>query len=253
MHSPWACYEELILDTAVYRLTDVRSVEVEMLICKNAHPESYLDQMRMLFEILDKNCENFRMQNNLTTQLCDNEGQVIISVDTSFVLLLKSACWIPAITCSVGDKAVLIYETKAMDPQSLYIQSDQMKKLIGNHVPYVDAKMSTPSTFAQFLGIQSEVTVDLVRDLLTSWCQREDGQLDEPASFTTSLNHMKAVYQYLYDNLAPKQFHDLVYEHPVIFVCEQTPHDVEAPAERIFLARHEVRSFWFIYQIQNEC
>ena len=240
MDSPWAGYKDLLPPAASYKLTDRRSIEAEMLICKNTQTETYLDQMRTLFEFLDQTWEHF-CEKDLSTHICNGNGEVMENVETSFAMLLKSAHWVPAVECTVGENAVLTFETKPLKADSLFFQNENTRKLLASHVPYLDAKVSSTSSFAQFLGIKLNVTVSLLKDLLVSWCQREGEMVDEPTSFTTSVNHIKAVYHYLYDHLPPKQFQDLFNEHPAIFVTDEDVTDHNIPVTGRFLARHEVR------------
>lgn len=84
------------------------------------------------------------------------------------------------------------------------ISEARIRNLLAHTVNYLSNPISSDSTFARFLNIKAEVEVQVLRNALVSWGKRTPKTPDEPATFVSSLQHLKNVYGYLCDNLTPK-------------------------------------------------
>ena len=154
------------------------------------------------------------------TQLLGSSGQYIRDVETTFGMLLKQLPWVPALEVQYHKNAPGFCVTQRRATQlcgeEVFTQMPIIEKLLTHHVPYLHATPNPRSSFCEFLGVHTQVTVDLLQGLLVKWGLRQVAE--EPAELKTSVLHVKAMYNYFYDHLSPKQLQDLFHDHPVIFV-----------------------------------
>lgn len=209
-----------------YHILDSECEEFEALVLRNGHQNSLMDQMCHLFELLDSTWDSIYKRHSMT-QVTNSQNQPVKEVETSFSILLKSMEWIPS------KLEGTLHLAKGCD---LFVDSQDTQRLMAGHVSYIVPSVIKTSSFARYLGIQSKVDVDFVVNQLLMWSARSSAESQKPATFVTSIAHMKYIYEYLIDNLPPKRVQEL-FEHPVIFV------PAEKGNEGHFLARQEVR--WF--------
>lgn len=209
-----------------YHILDCECEEFEALVLRNGHPNSLMDQMSHLFELIDSTWDSVYKRHSMT-QVTNSQNQPVKEVETSFSILLKSLEWIPS---KLEGK---LHLAKGCD---LFVDSQDTQRLMAGHVSYIVPSVIKTSSFARYLGIQSKVDVDFVVNQLLMWSARSSAEPRKPATFVTSIAHMKYIYEYLIDYLPPKRVQEL-FEHPVIFVPAEKGHEGQ------FLARQEVR--WF--------
>ena len=226
-------------------MKDYYSPELEALIKhnKNETDNSYAVQMKNLCTVLDQMWEG-RFRQYCTTQVLDKDGKALCETETSFSLLLHTAAWLPAVQSrsvpEVNGSVRIVEEIVLMQPSALYIRSEAVEKYLSNKVLYVAVKLSMNS-FYQFLGLKNSITIETVKNYLLKWCSRD--KAEEPASFCTSLNHMKNIYIYLSEELKRHEFQDLFREKPVYFVPDivaKSPQNesIEVPGK--MLNRNEI-------------
>lgn len=127
-------------------------------------------------------------------------------------MMLKKLAWLPA-TVSEGTGQ---YARRLEVGSRLFVKSHDALRLLAGHVPYLLPDPLPRSTLATFLGIQRTISVDFTATLLKSWCQR-GRSLTTPVTFKTSLQHIKAVYNYLDQHMSKHQLEELLHNNPVIF------------------------------------
>jgi len=159
-------------------------------------------------------------------------------VETSFAMMLKGLAWLPAM---VSDNGGDQFARRRLEVGSkLFVKSPEATRLLASHVSYLQPDPLPASNLAAFLGIQRSVSVDFTAQLLKSWCDRR-GQPSTPATFRTSLQHMRAVYHFLDQHMTKHQLHELLQHHPVIFyTCSGGPGSVDSVVEGRFLHWSEV-------------
>ncbi|XP_030630956.1 uncharacterized protein LOC115812613 [Chanos chanos] len=103
-------------------------------------------------------------------------------------------------------------------PSSVYLYSDEVYRLLGTHVSYVDM---TPSEFSRTIGMRNSVQVKDMVDYLKQWCTKvsDENQAEaEGAHFTTTIQHIHTVYQYLQSSCSPGQLTSLFQRSPAVFI-----------------------------------
>jgi hypothetical protein len=80
-------------------------------------------------------------------------------------------------------------------PSTLYVSSGQAKSLLQDKVDYVGVDQ-LPSSMLRELGVKDSISPQLVLEVLQGWSA---GAESAATPFTTTLNHMGAVYTYLRD------------------------------------------------------
>jgi len=140
-------------------------------------------------------------------------GRQVQEVETSFGMMLKKLEWLPAVISKGGDQ----YARQLEVGSKLFVKSRDARRLLAGHVMYLLPDPLPTSTLATFLGIQRDISIDFIAKLLKSWCDRDGSSSAPPATFKTSLQHMKAVYYFLDQQMAKCQLEELLCNHPVIF------------------------------------
>lgn len=198
---------------------DYYSVELDELIRNNKYPGGvqFENQMRNLCMYLDRSWDN-RLSKYCKTHVLDKDGKTLKETDTSFSILLKTSKWLPAEeteTKAVDGHVAREVRTVIKEPGSLYLKSAVVQNLLSDKVLYLDVNL-TGGSFYQFLGLRNLVSMETVKSSLMQWSERQKNE--SPATFCTSLEHMKNVYTYLGKELKRQEFQDLLRDHPVFFV-----------------------------------
>lgn len=209
-----------------YHILDSECEEFEALVERNGQANSLMNQMTHLFQLIDSTWDSTYKRHSMT-HVTDSQNRPVKEVETSFSLKLKSLKWIPSKLEGTARLA------KGCD---LFVESQDTQRLMADHVSYIVPPVIKTSSFGRHLGIQFKVDADFVISQLLTWSARSSPESRKPATFVTSIAHMKSIYEYLIDSLPRKRLHEL-FDHPVIFVPSETG------PEGHFLARQEVR--WF--------
>lgn len=218
-------YKELLPDLDEYRILDSECEEFESLVKHNKESKSLMNQMKYLFEQLDRNWDAY-YKKYAVTQVTNSQGVPVKEVTTSFGNLLVSLEWIPS-----------TFEGTSQLARScnLFVNLPEIQKLMACHVSYVVPPISGTSSFAQYLGIKRCIGIEFVVSQLLKWSARHENERLKPTPFESDLKHLTSVYEYLADNLPCKQIQEL-FDQPVIFFPDATSKD-----RGCFLGKHEVR------------
>ncbi|KAL3859495.1 hypothetical protein ACJMK2_009714 [Sinanodonta woodiana] len=222
--SPWAPLKDMWPKSSEYVIQDYTCKELTALIQANKYPDGpvYQQQMRDLCELLDHEWDTTYSRYTVT-QVCDSSGSRLRETETSISIALRTLTWLPArrtkLTPQRNGEVLVSTEVLMMQPSCLYIRSPLVEKLVAHNVLYVEATLSSKSSFSQFLRLKNSLDIETVKNFLLEWSART--LVDEPAVFCTSLQHMKNVYSYLYSELSRKQVQDLFRDNPVIFVPDR--------------------------------
>ncbi|KAL3859494.1 hypothetical protein ACJMK2_009713 [Sinanodonta woodiana] len=222
--SPWAPLKGVWPKSSEYVIQDYTCKELTALIQTNKFPDgpAYQQQMRDLCELLDHEWDT-KYSHYTETQVCDSTGSRLRETETSISIALRTQTWLPArrtkLTPQQNGKVQEFTEVLMMQPSCLYIRSPLVEELVAHNVLYVEAKLSSKSSFSQFLRLKNSLDIETVKNFLLEWSART--LVDEPAVFCTSLQHMKNVYSYLYLKLSRKDVQDLFRDNPVIFVPDR--------------------------------
>ncbi|XP_045191511.2 uncharacterized protein LOC123548375 [Mercenaria mercenaria] len=219
-------------DEPEYIVQDYYSVELEGLIKNNKYPsgEHFERQMRHLCTHLDRNWDS-RFSKYCKTHVVDKEGKLLKETDTSLSILLQTCQWLPAEEAETKEvDGHLMREVRIVmkEPNTLYLKSNVVQNLLSDKVLYLDQNL-TSGSFLQFLGLKNYVSLETVKSYLLQWCERTKD--DFPASFFTSLEHMKHVYAYLGNELKKHDLQDLLRNNPVFFVPDARVTYVVNPGE----------------------
>jgi len=163
-------------------------------------------------------------------------GHDLREVETSFGMMLKSLAWLPAMASESGCDQ---YARRLEVGSKLFVKSQEALQLLAGHVSYLWPDPLQTSSLASFLGIQRSISVEFTAELLKSWCDRR-GNESVPATFRTSLQHMRTVYNFLDEHMTKHQLADLLHHHPVIFHVVPSHAAAASVVEGKFLYRSEV-------------
>lgn len=163
-------------------------------------------------------------------------GHELREVETSFGMMLKSLAWLPAMASESGCDQ---YARRLEVGSKLFVKSRDALQLLAGHVSYLWPDPLPTSSLASFLGIQRSISVEFTAELLKSWCDRR-GNESVPATFRTSLQHMRTVYNFLDEHMTKHQLADLLHHHPVIFHVVPSHAAAASVVEGKFLYRSEV-------------
>ena len=185
-----------------YKISDYECIEFDALVrsCSGATTsksrEAMYHQMQTLFELLDHDWD-VKYSKFTITQITDSHDHILRrDIDTSFAHLLKSLPWLPSCVMRVSTdngKFTVTQCREMMVGQDLFVRVPEISHLLGDHVPYLEARPGPKSTFPQFLGIQNSIKVEFVVGLLKGWCERTT--VGAPRQFNTSMQHIKAIYR----------------------------------------------------------
>ncbi|XP_059167842.1 uncharacterized protein LOC131949848 [Physella acuta] len=203
-----------------YTILDFQCEEFYNLLNNNQQPDTLYEQMGQVFELLNREWES-QYQNFVCKEIRYKNGKVHKKTQSTFGKQLQSLPWLPTYSTKVTfDKQSKQLDSqefhKLQSPVQLYLKQDNIQRLLADTVQYLDVKSQKDTPFTKFLNIKSNVTAEMVKENLISWCTREDD--DVPVTFCTRVWHFFEVYAYLEGNLKPKESQDLFHTHPAIFV-----------------------------------
>lgn len=246
--SPWAPFKDMWPTTEdSYIIPDFVCEEFQQLVSHNTEEATQLQQMKVLFSLLDGAWDS-QYSRYSNTQLRSGDGKTVLkeNIPSSFAIALQTLHWVPGIVMTVvkfGEAVQLDEKESLLPPLKLYIPDPQIKRLLSHTVNYMALRPANNSSFTRFLNVKSTVEKETVLKAVESWGKREENALKVPAVFCSTLLHLKHVYAYLFDNLPPKDAQDLFHLHPVIFVPDVKPGTAFAPQQLVagrMLARDEV-------------
>jgi len=153
-------------------------------------------------------------------KLCSAENMPLRDTDTSLSILLRTYSWLPATKVEYEmdgeDYVRKNVSVTMMPPSCIYLPLPDIESLMAHTVMYLQSDVNQQSSFRHFLKLKSSASIDEVKSNLIRWGERREP--NKAAVFFTSLEHIKRVYKYLQQNLAPKPTQDLVKDNPIIFV-----------------------------------
>ncbi|XP_062298890.1 uncharacterized protein wu:fj29h11 isoform X1 [Scomber scombrus] len=180
-----------------------------------------LQQRMTLLELLSTNWDTGHCYSQyLTAQVIDSDGRPTRKTKSSFYHYLCRLEWVPAYRLLEVQKL----ERKYLCPNSVYLTSPDISRLLGTHVFYVDMD---PSEFSRALGMRQTISVDALINYLKEWCVRP--QSDDPeqrlaedesegANFTSTVQHIHNVYTYLHTNCPQSSLKELFQHTPAVFI-----------------------------------
>ncbi|XP_059387671.1 uncharacterized protein LOC132121937 [Carassius carassius] len=179
--------------------------------------DSKLQQRLALISLLDKNWDTGEKYSQyLWVQVCDSQGRSVREARSSFYHQLTQLSWIPARRPPWDDSRPVSY----LQPNSVYIFSVEVHRLLGSHVDYAHGAQM-PSEFTRAIGMRHTVHVEDMIGYLKRWCMKvsEDTSEDpEGADFTTTVDHIHAVYRYLSAECTSIKLRDLFQHAPAVFI-----------------------------------
>ncbi|XP_059180709.1 uncharacterized protein wu:fj29h11 [Centropristis striata] len=227
--SPWAA------ESAMWHQNPGEGFVLDDYPCEEFHalataqlPGHLLLKQRMaLLELLATNWDTgHHYSQYLKAQLIDRDGHPLKSTKSSFYHFLQHLEWVPAYRPLEGDKDP---ERKYLRPNSVYLTSPEVTSLLGTHVSYVNID---PSEFTKALGMRQNISVDALINYLKEWCvkpeaddqeQRPPGDELEGANFTSTVEHIHNVYNYLDNNCPQNTLKDLFQRYPAVFIEYNRP------------------------------
>uniref|UniRef100_A0A8C5H5H6 Uncharacterized LOC114481634 n=1 Tax=Gouania willdenowi TaxID=441366 RepID=A0A8C5H5H6_GOUWI len=239
--SPWA------VEGSMWPQTSAEGFVLDDHPCEEFHslataqlPDSILLEQRMaLLELLTSNWDSGHCYSKfLTAQVIDSNGHPTKSTKSSFYHYLCRLDWVPAHRPQQGGRI----ERKFLCPSSVYLTSTEVCDLLGTHVSYINLDSST---FTRDLGMRETVTVDNLIDYLKKWCIQpkgdeqeqsphgEEGEV-EGACFTSTVQHIHNIYNYLQANCSQSSLKQLFQHSPAVFVEENRWHDNEWCSGRFY-------------------
>ncbi|XP_018534128.2 uncharacterized protein wu:fj29h11 [Lates calcarifer] len=221
--SPWSA------ESAMWHQTPGEDFVLDDYPCKEFHalaaaqmPGSHLLQQRLaLLELLAANWDTgHHYSQYLTAQVIDSDGRPVRSIKSSFYHSLCRLEWVPAYRPQEEGQQ----ERKYLCPSSVYLKSPEVTSLLGIHVYYVDIE---PSEFSKVLGMRQSISVDALINYLKEWCvkpeadnqeQRQPEDELEGAFFTSTVQHIHNVYDYLHTNCSQSSLKELFQHTPAVFI-----------------------------------
>ncbi|XP_065109604.1 uncharacterized protein [Paramisgurnus dabryanus] len=216
--SLWAMESELWSKSAdgVYIIEDQHCAEFHTLVtADHLSDQTKLQQRQALIKLLDANWDTGEKYSQyIWVNVLDNQGRSIRQTKSSFYHFLTQLPWVPTQRPSWENRQPITY----LQPKSVFIFSTEVHRLLGSHVDYVHME---PSEFTRTIGMRNTVQVEDMIDYLKGWCTKvsENHSMEsEGADFTTTVEHIHAVYLYLYDQCSSIQFKGLFQHSPAVFI-----------------------------------
>ncbi|XP_077481496.1 uncharacterized protein LOC144092518 isoform X2 [Stigmatopora argus] len=219
--SPWSAesatwYQTTGVDCV---LDDYPCEEFHALATAQLDPPDLLAQRKALLNLLASNWNTgHRYSQYLTAQVIDRDARPIRTTKSSFYHFLCSLKWMPCFRQQENEKEEIQY----LCPNTVYLNEPEITKLLGTHVYYAPME---PSKFSQDLGIRRKVSVEVLISYLKQWCVTpaadEKESLDnmlEGANFTSTIQHIHNIYNYLYKNCPQSSLKELFQHNPVVFI-----------------------------------
>ncbi|XP_077594792.1 uncharacterized protein LOC144211423 isoform X2 [Stigmatopora nigra] len=200
-------------------LDDYPCEEFHALATAQLDPPYLLSQRKALLNLLANNWNTgHRYSQYLNAQVIDRDGRTIRTTKSSFYHFLCSLKWMPCFRPQENEKEEIQY----LCPNTVYLNEPEITKLLGTHVYYTPLE---PSEFSQDLGIRRKVSVEVLISYLKQWCVKsaadEKESLDnmlEGANFTSTIQHIHNVYNYLHKNCPQSSLKELFLHNPVVFI-----------------------------------
>ncbi|XP_067225099.1 uncharacterized protein wu:fj29h11 isoform X1 [Chanodichthys erythropterus] len=218
--SPWAVESELWPKPGPYVIEDHHCSEfLTLATVEQLDAHTKLQQRRTLISLLDKNWDaGEKYSQYLRAQVLDSQGRSVREVKSSFCHLLTQLPWVPAHRRDEmwDESRPVVY----LQPKSVYIFSTQVHQLLGSHVDYAHS-VQTPSEFTRAIGMRHSLQVEDMIGYLKRWCTRvseDPSEESEGADFTTTVDHIREVYRYLYAQCNSVQLRDLFQHSPAVFI-----------------------------------
>jgi len=186
-------------------INDYECTEFTSLVRENTKSASLLQQMTVLFKMLDSHWDADYSMFQITHVLNSEDQPTNKEVETSFGIQLKMLEWIPA-TATASSEPGHVRLTLAVG-SSLFLPIEDVVNLFTDHVSYLNVEVSNKSSFILYVGVRINVDLAFIQNQLITWCQRsaDSSMVRTPTTFRTSLFHMAHVYTYLSENLPPRQ------------------------------------------------
>ena len=165
-----------------YIINDYGSSELEILLSAGSNAE-----LHKLAEILDQNWDEMYSKYTDVPYL-DEQRKVGGQTFSSFFLNLTEKCWLP----SKSSKSSL--RPLKCCPCNAFMPNEEVMKLLDDHALYATPSLVNEK-FLKALGIRTTVNFDTLVSELMKW-SGEDLE-NEDGGFTTSVDHMTNVYEFL--------------------------------------------------------
>ena len=167
----------------------VRSVE-------RLQPDIKVKQMRALAELIDSSWSSGQEYKKymLASYYDGSNSTELGQVNSSFAIALSTKAWLPAVNHNgFPYKAELSPTPECLRKGcNLFQQSDNNRRLLYCHVPYIGAQLNDYS-FIKHLRLKEDVSSEELLELLHKWSASNI----EEGHFTTSVDHMRSVYLFM--------------------------------------------------------
>ncbi|KAM8836563.1 uncharacterized protein AB9W97_002193 isoform 1-T8 [Spinachia spinachia] len=204
-----------------FMLDDYPCEEFQALATAQLPGHLLLQQRTALLELLTTNWDTGHCYSQyLTALVIDGDGQSIKSTKSSFCHFLSCLEWVPAYRPLEGEER----ERKYLRPNSVYLTSPEVTSLLATHVYYVDID---PSEFSRTLGMRESISVETLINYLKEWCvkpQSDDQEQRLPkaelegADFTSTVQHIHNVYNFIHMNCPQNSLRELFHHTPAVFI-----------------------------------
>ena len=210
-------------------------------------PNIQQQKMSVLAELLDSKWER-QHQNEMEAHIYDSKNEEYLEARTasSFSKFLVHQAWLPSVFAGNMSGSSRAYSQALWRGCDLFCnKSQEVRRLLHVHVPYVGANLQS-AEFRKHLQIQDSVSRKKILEHLKSWSSASQEEDDE--SFTTSIDHMSAVYDFLLGQARSDEIESIQEEFtgdgdPLLFVPNEYSMDnsrstVDLPGK--FLPVHSV-------------
>eukprot|EP00106_Octopus_bimaculoides_P011475 XP_014778917.1 PREDICTED: uncharacterized protein LOC106875339 [Octopus bimaculoides] len=215
---PWKpLYETWPAYSGDYVIVDLACQEFESLVNQNRNVETFSKQMDVLCQIID-GLWDAEYSKYTTTTVKSNDDHILKEIPTSFAINLQTLPWLPAEELKLENNNGTVKVSKRFSEQvsnSLYLNSDNLKHLLGHTASYSRIKLFSAS-FCKFLSIKTSTNPQHISSLLIKWGERSNDS--DKVEFCGSLKHMKSIYTYLSKHLTNDEVKNIFLHKPVIFV-----------------------------------
>uniref|UniRef100_A0A3B1JM69 Wu:fj29h11 n=1 Tax=Astyanax mexicanus TaxID=7994 RepID=A0A3B1JM69_ASTMX len=217
--SPWATEGKLWAKPAdgVYVIQDQHCEEFHSLLTADQLPTHIkLQQRQALISLLEHNWDTGEKYSQyLSAQVLDGESRPLRDTRSSFHHSLTQLAWVPAFRPVLEGGRTVTY----LCPNTVYLFSAEVHRLLGAHVHYIDL---APSEFSRAVGMRHRVKVEEMVGYLKLWCtkateEKETGEA-EGADFSTTVQHIYYVYCYLQAECSSAQLKELFQHSPAVFI-----------------------------------
>ncbi|XP_029383980.1 uncharacterized protein LOC115060244 isoform X2 [Echeneis naucrates] len=215
-------------ESTMWRLSPEDSCVLEDYPCEEFHALAtaqltgvVLWQQRMaLLKLLATNWDTgHHYSQYVNAQVIDSDGRPKKTTKSSFYHSLSCLEWVPAIRNLKGGQK----DRKYLCPNSVYLPLAEVTDVLGTQVYYVDMD---PSDFSRALGMRQSISVEALISYLKEWCikpeeQRQPEDESEGAHFTSTVQHIHNIYNYLYTNCSQSSLKDLFQHTPAVFIEQE--------------------------------